>query len=77
MAGGWWLDFCLTIIDVPFSHFSGWLDYDYDDGGDGDGDGGGDDVFAYGCKPYVRFATFLRIALCLGVGVGWGVVGWY
>ena len=25
-------------------------------------------------KPYVRFATFLRIALCLGVGVGWG--GW-
>ena len=25
-------------------------------------------------KPYVRFATFLKIALCLGVGVGWG--GW-
>ena len=25
-------------------------------------------------KPYVRFATFLRIALCLGVGVGWGGV---
>ena len=24
-------------------------------------------------KPYVRFATFLRIALCLGVGVGWGI----
>ena len=23
-------------------------------------------------KPYVRFASFLRIALCLGVGVGWG-----
>jgi len=23
-------------------------------------------------KPYVRFATFLRIVLCLGVGVGWG-----
>ena len=26
-------------------------------------------------KPYVRFATFLMIALCLGVGVGWG--GWW
>ena len=25
-------------------------------------------------KPYVRFATFLMIALCLGVVVGWG--GW-
>ena len=23
-------------------------------------------------KPYVRFASFLSIALCLGVGVGWG-----
>ena len=23
-------------------------------------------------KPYVRFATFLRIALCLRVGLGWG-----
>ena len=25
-------------------------------------------------KPYVRFATFLMIALCLGVVVGWGGV---
>ena len=25
-------------------------------------------------KPYVRLATFLMIALCLWVGVGWG--GW-
>ena len=25
-------------------------------------------------KPYVRFASFLSIALCLGVGVGWGGV---
>ena len=24
-------------------------------------------------KPYVRFASFLSIALCLGVGVGWHV----
>jgi len=23
-------------------------------------------------KPYMRFASFLSIALCLGVGVGWG-----
>ena len=23
-------------------------------------------------KPYVRFASFLSIALCLGVGVAWG-----
>ena len=23
-------------------------------------------------KPYVRFVSFLSIALCLGVGAGWG-----
>ena len=23
-------------------------------------------------RPYVRFASFLSIALCLGVGVAWG-----
>ena len=25
-------------------------------------------------KPYVRFATVLRIVLCLGVGVGWNTL---